>query len=112
MRGGKAKAKSKGKGALDLYEGEYKGDLLIQYLWDQGMDSIHDMRVVNTDALSWKSKTPKKCLETAGWENKKKYLHTCFNERRHFTTFVASVDGLIVVEAEVTLKHITSRLAT
>ena len=30
---------------------EQKGDILIQDLWQQGTDSVHDMRVVNTDAL-------------------------------------------------------------
>ena len=30
---------------------EQKGGLLIRDLWQQGTDSVHDMRVVNTDAL-------------------------------------------------------------
>ena len=29
---------------------EQKGDLLIRDLWKNGIDSVHDMRVVNTDA--------------------------------------------------------------
>ena len=28
---------------------EQKGDLFIRDLWQQGTDSVHDMRVVNTD---------------------------------------------------------------
>ena len=32
---------------------EQKGDLLIRDLWQQGTNSVHDMRVVNTDALSY-----------------------------------------------------------
>ena len=28
---------------------EPKGDLLIRDLWQQGTDSVHDMRVMNTD---------------------------------------------------------------
>ena len=39
---------------------EQKGDLLIRDLWQQGTDSVHDMRVVNTDALSFARKTPEK----------------------------------------------------
>ena len=31
---------------------EQKGDLLLRYLWKNGTDSVHDMRVVNTDAVS------------------------------------------------------------
>ena len=50
--------------ALSLEEGEEKGDLLIQDLWTQGTDSIYDMCVVNTDAVSHQSKTPEKYLES------------------------------------------------
>ena len=76
----------------------------------QGTDSIHDMCVVNNDAVSHQYKTPEKCLETADHENKKKYLNTCLHQHQHFTPFIASVDGLLGVEAEATLKHITGRL--
>ena len=30
---------------------EQKGDLLIRDHWQKGTDSVHDMRVMNTDAL-------------------------------------------------------------
>ena len=39
---------------------EYKGGLLIRDLWHNGTDSVHDMRVVNTDANSHSAKTPEK----------------------------------------------------
>ena len=61
--GGKAKEKAKdkssvkGKEAPPLEDGEEKGGLLIRYIWTQGMDIIYNMRVVNTDALSYQSKT-------------------------------------------------------
>ena len=38
-----------------MEEGGEKGDLLIRDLWTQGMDSIHDMHVVNIDAVSYHS---------------------------------------------------------
>ena len=41
---------------------EQKGDLLIRDLWQQGTDSVHDMRVVNTDALPYVRRSPEKCL--------------------------------------------------
>ena len=41
---------------------EQKGDLLIRDLWQQGTDSVHNMRVVNTDALTHRTKEPEKCL--------------------------------------------------
>ena len=70
------------------------------------------MRDMNTDSVSHQSKTPKKCLETAERDKNKKYLHTCLNKRRHFNPFVASVDGLLEVEAEASLICIASHLAT
>ena len=58
----------------------------------QGKYSIHDMCVVNTDAVSYQSKTPEKCLETAEQENKKKkYLHACLKNCWHFTPIMRQV---------------------
>ena len=82
-------------------------DILIRDLWTQGTDSINDIRVVNTDAVFYQSKNLEKFLETADMY---KNLHDCINERRNFSPFVASVDGLLGVEVEVTLKRIASRL--
>ena len=91
---------------------EQKGDLLIRDLWQQGTDSVHDMRVVNTDALTYLEKAPEKCLHEAEKGKKKMYLEACIQQRRHISTFVASVDGLLGVEATAPLKRIASRLTT
>ena len=40
------------------------------------------------------------------------YLDGCLQQHRHFYPFVASVDGLMGVEATATLKRLASRLAT
>ena len=69
------------------------------------------MRVVNTDATSHQFKYPKKCLETADKLNNKKYLSAFLKQRGRFTPSVVSVDGLLGVKAEATLKRISSRLA-
>ena len=112
MQGGKAKVKAQVKGieAPPPKEGEEKGHLLIQELWTQGADSIHDMRVVNTDTVSYQSKTLEKCLETAKRETKKQYLNTSIHYWQQFTPFIASVYVLLEVEAEATLERISSRL--
>ena len=83
---------------------------MIRYIWTRGTDRIQYMRVVNTDAVSYQSKTPENCLDTTECKKKRKYLNACLNERRHFTPFVASLDGLLGVEAEATLKRVASRL--
>ena len=41
---------------------EHKGDLLIRDLWQNGMDSVHAIRVVNTDVKSHMTKDPERCL--------------------------------------------------
>ena len=68
------------------------------------------MCAVNMDAPFYQSKNPKKCLENSEKEKKIKYLKTCLQQRRHFTPFFTLVDSLLWVEAESTLKHITSFL--
>ena len=91
---------------------EYKGDLLIRDLWQNGMDSVHTMRVLNTDAKYHSAKTPEKCLQEAERGNKRMYLDACLQQHRHFSPSVASVDGLLGVEATATLKRLASPLAT
>ena len=69
------------------------------------------MLVVNTDAKSYWEKSPKKFLEEAENSKKKMYLEACLQQRRHFSPFFASIDGLLEVEATTTLKRIASCLA-
>ena len=76
------------------------------------MDSVHDMRVLNTDAKNHAVKTPEKCLQEAERGKKWMYLEACLHQRRNFSPFVNSVDGLLGVEATATLKRLASRLAT
>ena len=91
---------------------EPKGDLIIRDPWQKGTDSVHDMRVVNTDALTHRKKDPEKSLHEAERGKKNMYLEACLQQRQHFYPFVASVDGLLGVEATATLKRLASRLAT
>ena len=66
---------------------EHKEDLLIQDLWQQGTDSVHDMRVVNTDALTYQQKEPEKFLHEEEKGKKNMYLEACLQQRRHFSPF-------------------------
>ena len=91
--------------------GDKKGYLLIRDIWAQGTEIIHDMCVVNPNAVSYQSKTPDTFLETDEREKKKKYINACLNESRKFIPFFALVDGLLRVEAEGTLKRISIRLS-
>ena len=90
---------------------EQKGNLLIFYLWEQGTYSFHNMRVVNTNSPTHRTKDPLRCLHKAKRGKKRMYLEACLQQRWHFSPFVASVDGLLGVEATATLKRLASRLA-
>ena len=87
-----------------------KGDLLIRDFWTQGAYIIHNMRVVNNDAASYQSKNLENCLETSEKGKKDNCLDDFLKQRWNFTLSVASVDGLLGVKSEVTLKPIASRL--
>ena len=91
---------------------EQKGDLLICDLWHQGSGNVHDMRVVNTDAQWHRTKDPERCLQEAEMGKKRMYLEACLQQRRKLSPFVASVDGLLGVEATATLKRLASSLST
>ena len=90
---------------------EQNGGLLIRDLCHNGTDSAHYMRVMNTDSKSHLAKTPEKCLQELDQKKNKIYLESCLQQFRHFSPFVASVDGMLGVEATATLKRIASRLA-
>ena len=91
---------------------EQKGDLLIRDLWQNGNDSVHDMRAVKHAAKSHLAKTPEQCLQEAEGAKKNMYLEACIHQRQHFSPFVVSFDGLLGLEASATLKMIASRLTT
>jgi hypothetical protein len=90
---------------------EERGDLLIRGFWARGTDVIVDVRVTDTDAKSYRSRDPHKVLASQEREKKKKYLQSCLDQRKHFTPFVVSTDGLIGREAGELLKRLSLRLA-
>ena len=91
---------------------EQKEDLLIRDLWQNGMDSVHNMRVINTDAKSHIAKAPEKCLQEAKRGKNRMDLATCLQQRRHILPSFALVDGLLGVEATATMKMLAICLAT
>ena len=87
------------------------GDVLIRNFWAPQPDCILDVRVTDTDTKSNLNRDPAKVLESHERAKKKKYLGACLAQRRHFTPFVVSVDGLLGKEAKTALKKISTRLA-
>jgi hypothetical protein len=90
---------------------EDRGDILIRGLWARGTDCIIDVRITDVDAKSNLSKDPDKVLAAHEREKKKKYLGACLEQRRHFSPFVVSTDGLLGKEAKILLKKLSARLA-
>jgi hypothetical protein len=88
-----------------------RGDLSICGLWQRQTDCIIDVRVTDTDAKSNLSKDPAKVLEAHEKGKKRKYLAPCIAQRRHFTPFAVSTDGLIGKEAKSVLKALSIKLA-
>jgi hypothetical protein len=80
---------------------------------ERGTDCILDVRVTDTDSKSYCKRTPSKVLESQEKEKKRKYLGACLENRRHFTPFVLSVDGLYVLgrEAQTFAKRLAAKLA-
>ena len=92
-------------------DGQERGDLLVHGLWERGTAAISDVKVVDTDAASYRDKDPMKVLELAERGKKRKYLKACLENRRHFTPFVVSADGLLGREANTYLRRIAALLA-
>ena len=70
------------------------------------------MQGLKTDSKSHLAKTPDNFLQEAERENKKMYLETCLQQRRHLSPFIASVNRLLGVDATDPMKRIASCLAT
>jgi hypothetical protein len=85
---------------LHKNQGDERGDVLVRGFWKNGTDCIIDIRCTDIDAKSVLSKDPAKVLENQEREKKKKYLGACLAQRRHFTPFVVSTDGLLGREAK------------
>jgi hypothetical protein len=80
---------------------------LVQGLWARGTDCITiDVRITDVDAKSQQSKDPHKVLKAHEREKKKKCLEACLEQRRHFSSFVASTDGLLGKESRTLLKKL------
>ena len=90
---------------------EERGDLLIRNLWKHQTDCILDVRITNLDAPSNIHRKPESVLLSHEREKKKKYLQACLDQRRHFSPFVVSCDGVLGKEAKVVLQNLAGRLA-
>ena len=91
---------------MDDKPSEERGDLLVRGLWRPSDDCIIDVCLTDTDQASYLSDTPFEVLEQQEDEKKKKYAKQCLKQRKSFTPFVVSIDGMFGTEAKALLKNI------
>ena len=86
-------------------------DLSVCGAWEPQTEALFDIRVVDTDAQSYRARTPHDVLSTAEGEKKRKYLQACQDRRATFTSFCVSVDGMLGSEAVFFVKRMSDLLA-
>ena len=74
-------------------------DLCVRGVWEPQTEALFDIRVVDTDAQSYRARTPCDVLGTAEAE-KRKYLRACQDQRATFTPLCVSIDGMLGSETE------------
>ena len=103
--------KSKNQDGQTMDPMEDRGDILLRGVYKTGQDVIVDVRVTNTDSVSYRGRSPEKVIESQEKQKKKKYLEGCLQQRRSFVPFVCSVDGLLGREARSLLKQLSLLLS-
>jgi hypothetical protein len=87
-----------------------QGDLLLRGIWERQTHCVVDVCIANIDSGSYLSSTPEEVLYQQ--EKEKKYLQACLDQRRKFTPFVSSTDGLMGREATALVKRLASMTAS
>ena len=93
-----------------IYQLEQKY-LIIHDLCQLGMDIIHNMRVINTDALTYQRRLTEKYIQTVEKDKNQKYLDAFLQCWHRVSLFVVLVDSLLGVNFKATMKRLSSRLA-
>ena len=86
-------------------------DLSVRGVWLPQTEVLFDVRVVDTDAQSYLSHTPKSVLVRAEIEKKRKYSAVCWACQAHFTPLCFLVDGFTGCEASFFIRRLASGLA-
>jgi hypothetical protein len=67
---------------------ELRGDIGAHGFWQRGRTAIFDVRITDTDAPSYRSRAPKKVLQSQEREKKDKYNGPCREAHLTFTPLV------------------------
>ena len=107
---GRASLKKKGDEDAPI-DRDLRGDIGVHGFWKTGQSTIFDVRVTDTDCVSWRDRDPHKVLAQHEKEKKKRYSAACAGRRRHCTPLVFSCDGMVAVEASAAIKRVASLLS-
>ena len=88
-----------------------RGDVSCFGFWEEQTEAIVDVQVIHTECRSHITREPAAILRSAENTKKRKYLGALQAQRKHFTPFVCSSDGLIAGEAGRFLNHLAGDLA-
>ena len=84
---------------------------MIRGLWELQVDVIIDVKLGDADAYTYKNNPMTSLL--VRWEKIKKYNHGkhWHDQRKHFSPFALSVDGILGKEAIVVLSQLSRVMA-
>jgi len=88
------------------------GDLTIRGVWQPQTDAMFDVYTVDTDAPSYRSRSPETVLHSAEVEKEKKYITACVARHASFNPLCFSVDGMLGAEANFFLRRLADRLSS
>ena len=80
-------------------------------MWQPHTATLLDVRVVDTDAQSYASRTVDAVLCSAEQEKKRKYSAAVEERRASFTPYVVSVDGVMGHDAQHLMKNLCEQIA-
>uniref|UniRef100_A0A1X7UGT0 Uncharacterized protein n=1 Tax=Amphimedon queenslandica TaxID=400682 RepID=A0A1X7UGT0_AMPQE len=80
-------------------------------VWQPQATAVFDIRVIDSDALSYLSKSVKNVLRIAEKEKKLKYIGACESRHASFTPLCTTIDGCIGTEMQQFLKKLADKLS-
>ena len=86
-------------------------DISARGVWQPQATALFDVRVIDSDAPSYLSKSPDAVLRTAEREKKSKYSLACERSDASFTPLCFTIDGLVAPEMSSFMKRLADRLA-
>ena len=92
-------------------ENQRRGDLDVRSLNENGVSTIIDITVVDTDSPSYIHLPPMEVLKKKAIEKRQKHEEACKQNNKIFIPFVMSVDGCFDEEAKGLMRNLARRLS-